>query len=85
MDEGDNDFKIFIVGIIVIVIVIIISFIVLENVSEKLERTCALYDMEYYYDVGSNCIEEDGKRHSIAVMNCPLPIKRGTCEIKFIK
>ena len=67
------------------IIAVVLTLIILEPVSDKLQRTCALSNMEYYYDVGTNCIEEDGTRHSIAVMDCPQPYQRGTCEIKFIK
>jgi len=85
----NGEFKILLIYVLIyiipIIIVVSIMLIVLEGVDKKLERTCALYGMEYYHDVGTNCIEEDGTRHSIAVMDCLSSLKRGVCEIKFIK
>lgn len=83
--KGGTSDRILGIAVVIMILVIILSFIILEPNSKKLERTCNEYGMEFYYDVGTNCIEEDGTRHSIAVMNCPSPIKRGTCDIKFIK
>ena len=70
---------------IAIIGTLVICNILFEGVDKKLERTCALYGMDYHYrNNGQYCIEEDGTIHPIAT-NCPSPIKRGTCEIKFIK
>ncbi len=71
--------------IIFFTIYISVIFFSFESVTKKLERTCNLYDMEYVYrNGGQYCIEDDGKIYPIAT-DCPSPIKRGTCDIKFIK
>lgn len=55
-----------------------------KKVQTKLQRTCELYDMDYHYREGENCIEKDGTIHPI-MTECPEPYQRGTCDIKFIK
>ncbi len=71
-------------GIVTFIIAcLIIAFTICEPIDEKIERTCNIYDMKYVYRGGQNCLDKKNVLHPI-ITECPMPWKRGTCEITFI-